>query len=113
MEKYNEVQVARIEAAADEAGGAFGNEVAEALAAEFGKDVRSVRAKAVSMGVYRSKTREAGKGKRGDTKEVMAAQIGAIVGADMEGLEKAKADSLNAILNYLRATVDSAAAVTE
>ena len=100
--KYNEVQTTRIEAAADEAGGKFGNEVAEALAVELGKDVRSVRAKAVSMGVYKSKAREAASGKRGDTKEVLASQIAGIVGASMEGLEKAKADSLNAILSFLR-----------
>lgn len=98
---YSDVHVARIEAVAAENGGRFGNDVAEALAAEFGKDVRSVRAKASRMGVYKAKVRESTNGGKVETREDIAGEIGALIGADMEGLEKAPKTKLVKVRDYI------------
>lgn len=65
------------------------NATAEVLAAEFGKDVRSVRAKAVRLGSYRGKAKTSKTGGKIESKEDIVAEISALVGRSLDGLEKA------------------------
>jgi hypothetical protein len=65
------------------------NDTAIELAGEFGKDVRSVRAKAVRLGVYKAQTKTAKTGGKIESKEAIVADIAAIVGKNLDGLEKA------------------------
>lgn len=65
------------------------NATAEMLAAEFGKDVRSVRAKAVRLGSYRGKVKTSKTGGKIESKEDIVAEISALVGRSLDGLEKA------------------------
>lgn len=76
---------------------------AELLANEFGKDVKSVRAKAVRMGVYQGKTRVSKTGGPIERKEAIVAEIAALVGHNMEGLEKAPKQALVALRAALSA----------
>lgn len=99
---YSEAQEARIQAVADEHG-FVDNTLAEALATEFGKDIRSVRQKAVRMGLYKAKEKTSKNGGKIESKESIAAEIAALVGANMEGLEKAPKVVLQRIRERLSA----------
>lgn len=106
MEKtvnYTEAQVERIHEAAEEAGGKFGNSVAEQLAIEFGKDVRSVRAKASREGVYQAKAKTTKSGQPIERKEAIVADIAALVGQAVDGLEKAPKEALQRVRSALSA----------
>lgn len=76
---------------------------AELLAQEFGKDVKSVRAKAVRMGIYKGKERVSKTGGPIERKEAIVAEIAALVGSNMEGLEKAPKQALVALRQALSA----------
>ena len=78
-------------------------ETAQMLADEFGKDVRSVRAKAVRLGLYQAKARVSKTGEPVERKEAIVAEIAALVGRNMEGLEKAPKEALKAIRAALAA----------
>lgn len=79
------------------------NDTAMLLAEEFGKDVRSVRAKAVRMGLYKAKERVSKTGGKIESKEQIAADISKLVGKSLDGLEKASKQSLIAIRAKLSA----------
>ena len=100
---YTEAQEARIQEMADEMGGMIGNDEAMELADEFGKDVRSVRAKAVRMGVYKAKARVSKTGGKIESKEEIVAEIAELVGKNLDGLEKASKQALIAIRAKLAA----------
>lgn len=94
---YTPEQEARIEAEAP-----LNAEKAAALAAEFGKTARSVIAKAVRMNVgYERKLPVTKTGERVTKKETLVSEIAAIVGANLNGLEKAPKPSLVAIRDFL------------
>jgi hypothetical protein len=74
-----------------------------ALAAEFGKTERSVTAKAVRMGVaYERKQPVTKNGAPVERKEAIVSEISEIVGANLEGLDKAPKGALQAVRNFLR-----------
>lgn len=79
------------------------NDTAIELAAELGKDVRSIRAKAVRMGLYKAKERVSKTGGKIESKEQIAADISKLVGKSLDGLEKASKQSLIAIRAKLSA----------
>ena len=81
---YSEAQEAELLAA-----GTIDNAKALEFAAKFGKDVRSIRAKAVRMGIYKAAAKVSKTGGAIERKEAIVADIAAIVGKNMEGLEKA------------------------
>lgn len=81
---YSEAQEAEMLAA-----GVIDNDAAMEFAAKFGKDVRSIRAKAVRMGIYKAKEKVSKTGGKIESKEAIVADIAAIVGKNLEGLEKA------------------------
>lgn len=81
---YTEAQEAELAAA-----GLIDNELALEFAAKFGKDVRSIRAKAVRMGIYKAKEKVSKTGGKIESKEAIVADIAAIVGKNLDGLEKA------------------------
>jgi hypothetical protein len=81
---YSEVQEAEMLAA-----GTIDNDAAIEFAAKFGKDVRSIRAKAVRMGIYKAKDKVSKTGGKIESKEAIVADIAAIVGKNLDGLEKA------------------------
>lgn len=95
---YTEAQEAELAAA-----GLIDNELALEFAAKFGKDVRSIRAKAVRMGIYKSKERVSKTGGKIESKEAIVADIAAIVGKNLEGLEKAP----KLVLQELRAKLSA------
>jgi hypothetical protein len=95
---YTEAQEAELMAA-----GLIDNDLALEFAAKFGKDVRSVRAKAVRMGIYKSKERVSKTGGKIESKEAIVADIAQIVGRNLDGLEKASKQSLIAIRAKLAA----------
>lgn len=77
-------------------------ETVEALAEKFGRTTKSVIAKLVREGVYKSPAKEAGK--RVATKADLVADIAKLVGKSeeqMESLEKATAPALTAVRNAL------------
>ena len=92
VKNYTEAQEAELMAA-----GLIDNDLALEFAAKFGKDVRSIRAKAVRMGIYKSKERVSKTGGKIESKEQIAADIAALVGKNLDGLEKASKQSLIAI----------------
>ena len=98
VKNYTEAQEARI-AEFD----VIDNDTAMLLAEEFGKDVRSVRAKAVRMGLYKAKERVSKTGGKIESKEQIAADISKLVGKSLDGLEKASKQSLIAIRAKLSA----------
>ena len=69
--------------------GVIDNAKAMELASEFGKDVRSIRAKAVRMGIYKAAEKVSKTGGKVESKEAIALDIAAIVGKTLDGLEKA------------------------
>ena len=71
------------------AAGVIDNAKALEFAAKFGKDVRSVRAKAVRMGIYKAAEKKSKSGGKIESKEEIVKEIQALVGRNMEGLEKA------------------------
>lgn len=81
---YSETQEAEMLAC-----GVIDNAKALELAAKFDKDVRSIRAKAVRMGIYKAAEKVSKTGGKVESKEKIVADIAAIVGKNMEGLEKA------------------------
>lgn len=95
---YTEAQEAELLAA-----GLIDNDAAIEFAAKFGKDVRSIRAKAVRMGIYKAKERVSKTGGKIESKEAIVADIAALVGKSLDGLEKASKQSLIAIRAKLSA----------
>jgi len=85
------------------AAGVIDNAKALEFAARFGKDVRSIRAKAVRMGIYKAQAKVSKTGGKVESKEAIAADIAAIVGKDMTGLEKAPKLALQIIRQKLSA----------
>lgn len=79
------------------------NDTAMLLADEFGKDVRSVRAKAVRLGIYKAKERVSKSGGKIESKEQIVAEISELVGKNLDGLEKASKQALVAIRAKLAA----------
>lgn len=77
------------------------SEVAEMLAQELGKDVRSIRAKAVRLGTYQGKVRVSKSGTAIERKEAILEDISKLVGQNMQGLEKASKHALIAIRKAL------------
>ena len=92
VKNYTEAQEARLASFAS-----IDNELAMELAVEFDKDVRSVRAKAVRMGLYVAKQKVSKTGGKIESKEAIVADIASIVGQSLDGLEKASKQSLVAI----------------
>ena len=79
-------------------------EKSRSLALEFGKTERSVTAKAVRMGVpYERKQPTTKSGAPVERKEAIVAEIANLVGANLDGLEKAPKGALQAVRNALRA----------
>lgn len=76
---------------------------AQELADEFGKNVKSVIAKAVRMGLYKAKERTSKTGGKIETKEEIVAEISELVGKSLDGLEKASKQALIAIRAKLAA----------
>ena len=96
---YSEAQEARIRQAADE--GELNAEVAAVLADEFGKTARSVIAKIVRMNLpYATKQRTTKTGEPIVSKTKLVEQISAVVGANLEGLEKAPKPALQALARF-------------
>lgn len=95
---YSDSQEAELLAA-----GVIDNAKALEFAARFGKDVRSIRAKAVRMGIYKAAVKASKTGGKIESKEAIAADIAAIVGKDMAGLEKAPKLALQIIRGKLSA----------
>lgn len=78
---------------------------AERLAVEFGEgfSARSVIAKAVRMGVaYERKQPQTKSGQPIERKEAIVAELSKIVGASLEGLEKAPKPVLQALRDFAR-----------
>jgi hypothetical protein len=84
------------------AAGTIDNAKALELAAKFGKDVKSVRAKAVRLGIYQAKPKVSKAGGPVESKEKIAADIAAILQKSMEGLEKAPKLQLQIIREALQ-----------
>jgi hypothetical protein len=83
--------------------GTIDNAKALELAEQFGKDVKSVRAKAVRMGIYQAKAKVSKSGGPVESKEQIAADIARLVNANMDGLEKAPKLALQRIRSALAA----------
>lgn len=98
---YSEAQEQRIRDAATANGGRINNDIAIDLAAEFGKDVRSVRAKAVRMDLYAAKPKQSVNGGAVESKDDIVADIAALVNRNMDGLEKAPKEVLKSIRTAL------------
>lgn len=84
---YSEAQEARLASFAQ-----IDNELAMQLAVEFNKDVKSIRAKAVRMGLYKAQEKVGKTGAKLETKAQMVAEIAALMGtaiSTLEGLDKA------------------------
>jgi len=79
------------------------NDAAIEIAAHLNKDVRSVRAKAVRMGIYKAKDKVSKSGAAIERKETIVADIAAIVGKNLDGLEKAPKQVLVALRARLSA----------
>lgn len=99
---YTEAMEDRIREAAEENGGKIDNELAGALAAEFGTvGKRSVIAKATRMEIYKAKEKTSKSGGPVERKEDIAVEIGEIVGANMEGLENAPKLALQRLRDFV------------
>lgn len=81
---YSEAQEAELLAA-----GTIDNAKALEFAAKFGKDVRSIRAKAVRMGIYKAAEKVSKTGGKIESKEKIVEEIAELVGKNLDGLEKA------------------------
>ena len=98
VKNYSEAQEAEMLAA-----GVIDNDAAIQFAAKFGKDVRSIRAKAVRMGIYKAKDKVSKSGAAIERKEEIVADIAAIIGKNLDGLEKAPKQVLVALRTRLSA----------
>jgi hypothetical protein len=98
VKNYTAAQEAELEAA-----GVIDNDLALEFAAKFGKDVRSIRAKAVRMGLYKAKEKVSKTGGKVESKEAIVADIAALVGKNLDGLEKAP----KLVLQTLRARLSA------
>ena len=98
VKNYSEAQEAEMLAA-----GVIDNDAAIEFAAKFGKDVRSIRAKAVRMGIYKAKDKVSKSGAPIERKEEIVADIAAIIGKNLDGLEKAPKQVLVALRTRLSA----------
>lgn len=101
VSKYSAEQEARIRAEAP-----LNQAKAEALAAEFGPkfSARSVIAKAVRMEVaYERKVAVTKTGAPVERKEAIVAEIASLVGANLEGLDKAPKGALQSLRDFLAA----------
>jgi hypothetical protein len=83
--------------------GTIDNVIATQLSEKFGKNVASIRAKAVRLGVYQAKERTSKSGGAIERKEAIVADIAALIGKNMEGLEKSPKQALIAIREALSA----------
>lgn len=81
---YTESQEAELLAA-----GIIDNAKALEFADKFGKDVRSIRAKAVRMGIYKAAEKVSKTGGKIESKEKIVEDIAELVGKNLDGLEKA------------------------
>ena len=95
---YSEAQEAELMAA-----GIIDNAKAIEFAAKFGKDVRSIRAKAVRMGIYKAAEKVSKTGGKVESKEAIVSDIAKIVGKNLDGLEKAPKLVLQTIRSKLAA----------
>ena len=100
---YSDAQEARLTDAATANGGKIDGELAKALAVEMGKDVRSIRAKATRMGIYKAAEKVSKTGGAIESKEKIALDIAKLVGQNMDGLEKAPKVALQNIRAALSA----------
>lgn len=100
---YTEAQEARIRELAP-----LNSTIAAELALEFGKTARSVIAKAVRMNVgYTAKQPTTKTGEPVTKKETLVSEIAAIVGANLDGLEKAPKPALHALAAFARSVAAS------
>jgi len=95
---YSEAQEAELMAA-----GIIDNAKALEFAAKFGKDVRSIRAKAVRMGLYKAQAKVSKTGGKIESKESIVSDIASIIGKNLDGLEKAPKLALQIIREKLSA----------
>ena len=95
---YSEAQEAELMAA-----GVIDNAKALEFAAKYGKDVRSIRAKAVRMGIYKAAEKVSKTGGKVESKEQIVADIAKLVGKNLDGLEKAPKLVLQTIRSKLSA----------
>lgn len=95
---YSEAQEAELIAA-----GIIDNDKALEFAAKFGKDVRSIRAKAVRLGIYKAKEKVSKTGGKVESKEDIVNDISNLVGKALDGLEKAPKEVLKVIRSRLAA----------
>ena len=95
---YSEAQEAELMAA-----GIIDNAKAIEFAAKFDKDVRSIRAKAVRMGIYKAAEEVSKTGGKVESKEAIVSDIAKIVGKNLDGLEKAPKLVLQTIRSKLAA----------
>ena len=79
------------------------NDRAMDLATELGKDVRSIRAKAVRMGIYKAKAKVSKTGGKIESKEAIVQDIADLIGRNLDGLEKAP----KLVLQELRAKLSA------
>ena len=100
---YTEAQEAILTQAAIDAGGKIDGALAETLAIELDKDVRSIRAKAARMGIYKAAEKKSKSGLPIETKEAIALDIAGIVGTTLDGLEKASKRTLQILREKLQA----------
>ena len=98
VKNYTESQEAELQAA-----GIIDNAKALEFAAKFGKDVRSIRAKAVRMGIYKAAEKKSKSGGKIESKEDIVKDIAELIGKNMEGLEKAPKLALQIIRERLAA----------
>ena len=95
---YSEAQEAILLAA-----GIIDNAKAIELAAQLQKDVRSIRAKAVRMGIYKAAVKVSKTGGKVESKDDIVADIAKIVGKNLDGLEKAPKLALQIIRSKIAA----------
>jgi hypothetical protein len=95
---YSEAQEAILLAA-----GIIDNAKAIELANQLQKDVRSIRAKAVRMGIYKAAVKVSKSGGKVESKEDIVADIAKIVGKNLDGLEKAPKLALQIIRSKIAA----------
>lgn len=98
VKNYSEAQEAVLLAA-----GIIDNAKAMELAAQLGKDVRSIRAKATRMGIYKAQAKVSKTGGKIESKEDIVKEISALIGKNMDGLEKAPKLALQVIRERLSA----------
>ena len=95
---YSEAQEAELLSA-----GIIDNAKALEFAAKYGKDVRSIRAKAVRMGIYKAQAKVSKTGGKIESKESIVSDIASIIGKNLDGLEKAPKLALQIIREKLSA----------